>query len=132
MKIGKVVPPPVKELRDRVDDWRQSKGKKHRMPKELWKAAVVLAKSYGVHFVASNLSLGYSSLKQKAGGNWGPVKSNPVRASFVEIAPSSNLLPLKITLNEIELRRPDGHLVLIRNADTDCVSQIAKAFWGNV
>ena len=132
-KIRRVVPAPVKSLQVRVEQWRGSKGKEHRMPKVLWEEAAKLAGQYGVNLVSKFLALGYVSLKQKTQGNWGPVKKGQsVETNFVDITTSSISRSSLFSSNEMELHRPDGHRVLIRNADRDCVLQVTGAFFGRM
>ena len=127
-EIRKSLPVPVLELRARVDDWRSNRNGQRHMPRELWEAAVKLAKRYGISPVSAGLALGYMSLKQKVHGNWGPVKKKPRAAGFVEVAqPSIFTQPFGST-NEIEMHRADGHRVVIRNASSKCVSMVAREF----
>ncbi len=129
-KIQKAAPEPVAALGARIEEWRRNKGKQHRMPKKLWEAAARLAKQYGVSLVAESLSLGYTSLKRKAHGNWGPTKKRATKEGFVDITPTpisaTSIMP---STNEIELHRPGGHWVIIRNADSACVSKVARMFF---
>lgn len=132
-KSRRVVPESVKALQVRVEQWRGSKGPKHRMPKVLWEEAAKLAGQYGVNLVSKYLALGYMSLKQKTHGNWGPVKNGHlVSPGFVDITASSISRSSLLSSNDIELHRPDGHRVVIRNADSVCVSQVARAFFGQM
>jgi len=128
-KKQKAIPESVAALRVQIDEWRGSKGPKHRMPRKLWEAAARLAKRYGVSLVAESLALGYTSLKQKAHGNWGPVKKETNAGVFVDITPPPISAPSMISLNDIELHRPDGHCVVIRNADSNCVSKVVGIFF---
>jgi len=128
-KRKKVIPQPVSELRVQIDEWRGSKDKKHRMPKKLWEESARLAKRYGVSLVAEGLALGYTSLKQKAHGNWDPVKKKSDSGVFVDATPPPISTSSMMSFNEIELHRPDGHWVVIRNADSNCVSKVAGMFF---
>ncbi len=129
-RIQKVVPKPVAALGVRIEEWRRNKGNQHRMPRELWKAAAQLAKRYGVGLVAESLSLGYTSLKRKAHGDWGSAKKESTKGGFVDITPPTiAATSMMSSTNEIELRRPDGNWVVIRNADSDCVTQVAGMFF---
>ena len=92
-KQKRVVPEPVQALGVRINDWRRNRNGQRQMPRELWEAAVKLAKHYGVSFVSGNLSLGYLGLKQKVHGNWGPVKTKTGSSGFVEIASPSISMP---------------------------------------
>ena len=129
-KIQKAIPEPVAALGVRIEEWRRDKGKGHKMPMKLWEGAVRLAKRHGVSLVASSLALSYTSLKQKAHGNWGPVKKKSTALGFVDITtPAISATSMMSSLNEIELHRPDGHKVVIRNTDSACVSEVARAFF---
>ena len=132
-KIKRVVPQAVQELRVRIDQWRSSKGKRHKMPKVLWEEAAKVAKKYGVHFVAASLALGYMSLKQKVHGDWGPVKSKTYSpADFLEITPTPISKTSTVFSNDVELHRPDGNWVVIKNADSVCVRQVVETFLGSL
>jgi len=132
-QIKRVLPQPVLELKVRIDQWRSSEDKKHKMPRVLWEEAAKVAKKYGVHFVASSLALGYRSLKQKVQGDFGPVKSKLCApANFFEITPPANSRRSMFSSNDVEVHKTDGSWIIIKNADTDCVSQVVKVFLGNL
>lgn len=129
-KKNRDVPEPIRALRLRLETWRRNRNGQRRIPEEFWTAAVELARQHGVSFVSGNLALDYIRLKQKVNGNWGPVKKKQtVKANFVEIAPPPISLPSLVSPNEIELSRSDGHRIIIRNADGECVRGLAEAFF---
>lgn len=127
-EIQKNFPAPVVELRTRLDEWRRNRDGQRHMPRELWEAAVKLAKRYGISPVSAGLSLGYMSLKQKVHGNWGPVRKKSPAAGFVEMPRASIFAQPLGSANEVELYKPDGRRAVIRNASNECVLQVAREF----
>ena len=59
----------------------------------------------------------------------GVIKKKTEKGGFVDITASPISTRPMISLNEIELHRPGGEWVIIRNADSACVSQVAKMFF---
>jgi hypothetical protein len=57
--------PRVEKLRDRIKLWRQTRGRRTRMPAELWARAVVLAKSEGTYRIARALRVDYQTLARR-------------------------------------------------------------------
>jgi hypothetical protein len=52
-------------LRERVDAWRQTRGKRRRIPDELWNAAVEVAKVEGIWATAHATRLNYQRLREQ-------------------------------------------------------------------
>lgn len=56
----------VKPIRRQIEHWRQKRAKRSPMPEPLWRAAVGLAREYGVYAAAQALQLSYDSLRRRA------------------------------------------------------------------
>ncbi len=71
------------------DQWRRRHRKRARLPKELWREAVALAREHGVYRTAQALSLRYGSLKKHVAET---AVEQPVLAKttpeFIEFLPS--------------------------------------------
>ena len=82
------LPPALVTARREFDRWRRRHRKRARLPKELWRAAVALARKHGFSKTAQALGLRYDSLKkhldQSAGTALTPTKSKP---AFLELVP---------------------------------------------
>ena len=53
------------EVQHQINTWRESRTTRGRMPRELWSAAVSLAKEHGIWKTAQILRLSYDSLKKQ-------------------------------------------------------------------
>ena len=60
------LPKEVEQLRLRVQEWRRSKTRSSSMPREIWDAAIRLAKGFGVCRISRAIGLDYSWLRKKA------------------------------------------------------------------
>jgi len=129
-EIKKVVPEGVSSLRRRIEQWRQNRTKRRAMPAELWREAVELARRYGVHPMSTNLTISYTTLKKKVTGQAMATVKGRSMPSFVEIQSG----PLKrkgvTAAPEIEVWRPDGCRLFVRNVSGDDVSSAVDAFCG--
>jgi hypothetical protein len=94
------------------------------MPEGLWTDAVRLARIYGVSAVARPIGLHYGKLKERIRVSLPVVSASP---TFLEI---SSPLPLPVSREcLVEMKRPDGGLIVIRMAnDTNLVS-LCESFW---
>lgn len=85
------LPPPLIDLRGRIEQWRSTRPKRGPMPRDLWEEAARLAHERGVYTVSVALNLNYEALKgwtqdtpKKAKR---PALRKAAKQSFVELAP---------------------------------------------
>ena len=64
-------PREVLRLRERLDEWRQSRDRGKAFPEEFWVSAGRLARQHGVDATAYALGLEYNKLKRASGGTTG-------------------------------------------------------------
>jgi hypothetical protein len=128
--IKKVVPEVVSSLRRRIEEWRRNRNEKRAMPAELWLEAVKLARQYGVHPVSTNLTISYTTLKKKVTGRPRTTVKGRSAPSFMEIKSAPLKRSAGIFAPEIEVRRPDGCSLFVRNVSGDDVSSAVDAFCG--
>lgn len=126
-EIKKVVPEAVSSLRRRIEDWRQNRSKRRAMPAELWREAVELARRYGVHPMSTSLTISYTTLKKKVTGQAVATVKGRSTPSFVEIQKRKGVTAAP----EIEVWRPDGCRLFVRNVSGDDVSSAVDAFCGS-
>lgn len=79
----------LEQVREQVEQWRQTRTTKTRIPEEIWAALVPLAREYGAYGVARRLGINYQALKKRVGassdkGKW---VQPATTAGFVEIGP---------------------------------------------
>jgi len=119
--------PAIEEVRTQLDNWRKNKlNHREPIPKELWQAAVELARAHSINTISKALRLSYADLKDRL---YGPSEPKPpVRqkpASFIELKYSPPLMPEKITV-EIENKKGCKMRICLR-ADAD-ITTLIKSF----
>jgi hypothetical protein len=83
----------VKDVRQRLADWRAGDRSLNRIPADIWAEAVGLARKYGVGPVCQTLSLGYNDLRARMPGNLQATGSTTPAPAFLEwIAPTSTTI----------------------------------------
>ena len=125
-EITQATKPTLEEVKEKLENWRKNKTN-HRqpIPKELWQAAVELARCHSINGVSKALRLSYADLKDRL---YGPSKQKPsVRqkpASFIELKYSQPLMQEAITV-DIENKRGARMRICIRETD---IASIIKTF----
>lgn len=88
------------DLRDRLAEWRKSQPPSARLPEEVWKAAVELARRHGVYRTARALPIDYGGLRKRL--NQAPSRESPAaQPRFLEVL----LPPSAQSDNCVELMR---------------------------
>lgn len=118
---------PVFALRERIDAWRKVRPKPRcRMPEDLWRDVVALARVQGLHSVARALKVDYYSLKERMGSTC-DTGNGKKRAAFVEVAVNPSMAPAGECV--VELERPDGSRMTIRTTNTADLVALGELFW---
>jgi len=78
------VPEPIARLQRQLEQLRNSRPARTRLPESLWQAAEELARQHGVYAVAHPLRLDYTRLKNRLSGPTN-LRRKSSRASFVEL-----------------------------------------------
>jgi hypothetical protein len=94
-------------LQQKLEQFRSARRRPTRLPEALWRAAVEMARHYGVCRTARQLRLDYSCLKKRLGGT---PKQERATASFVELLPR----PAKPEEGIIELETATGSKMRIQ------------------
>jgi hypothetical protein len=118
------------QVRQRIETWRRTRVRRGRMPEELWRAAMALAREYGVYAVARGLGVNYDSLKARVGG--AAKRDGAPVSGFVELSPglSMGALPAGSVL---ELVGAGGEKLTIRLAGSGevDVADLCRDFWSH-
>jgi hypothetical protein len=120
---------PFEAVRQRFEDWRQTRKPSSPIPEALWGEAVALAGQCGVNRTAQALHLSYASLKQRleASVHTEPAAAPPPKPTFVEL-----ISPLAAGRAEctVEWERPGGAAMRIhlKNARWPEVEALARLF----
>ncbi len=109
-------PPPLADLRQRIESWRSTRTKRGPMPRDLWEEAARLARERGIYAISSVLNLNYECLK-----GWvqdspkKPRRAEPRKAAakqtFVQLAPMPGISP---SSPAVEVEIPGGPKMTIR------------------
>lgn len=119
------------QLERQLNSWRQSQRSRRRLPPEVWRVAVALARTHGLSCVARSLRLDYSKL-QRLHAEGGP-RTVPPRASasppgFVELpspSPMTGAAPCRVELHH----RRGATMTLHLPYDPAAVLALVEAFW---
>ena len=100
----------------KIEQWRQRRRPRARIPEELWRQAAQLACAYGIHRTAKALRLDYYSLKKRVAAAAGSGERGP---QFVEIPAGGPLglpggMPAARPECLIEVEDPSGAKMRIR------------------
>lgn len=95
----------MEALRNRIEEWRNSKPRQRQMPEELWRAAADLAHIHGACRISKALGLGYVGLKNRIVSNFGEIKKGTEAngGGFVELVNLAGCGQMRVEVN-----RPDG------------------------
>ena len=120
----------VERVRQRLERWRRTRKKRSRIPEQLWRESVEVARSYGVNQTARALRLDYYGLKQRldAGLDGSPVEKEGM-GSFVELVAAS---PAEVPECLVELESASGTKMRIqlKGMAVPDVVLLRGLFWG--
>jgi hypothetical protein len=120
---------PFVAVRQRFEDWRQTRRPRSPIPEALWGEAVTLARQHGVNRTAQALRLSYAALKQRLDT---AIHSDstvpPDKPAFVEL-----ISPITAGMAEctIEWERPGEAImrVHLKSATLPDLEALARMFW---
>lgn len=121
-------------LRERVEQWRECRTKRTRIPEDLWTAAVMVARVEGVYATSRATRFNYYSLKDRLA----LAETEPRHgcgetiepATFVELV-GGQLVGGGKTVVEIVGRRGGRMRIDVSGASPVDVVGLAQAFWGH-
>ena len=121
-------PEQLETLRRQIREWRETRKVPGSMPEEIWNAAAVLARKFGVCPMARALTLDYSALRKRA--EMVP-ETGLVKPTFVQLP--ATVVPAAPPPTTIEISARDGSRMLIHleaGHGTEAASIVA-AFLGS-
>ncbi len=135
----RALPARLEAGRRRFERWRRTREGRSRIPDPLWKSAVKLSATYGIHRTAKTLRLNPDSLKKhvasaNGNGSRGQRKSRQETAgqeaatAFVELVPSEGACSPECI---VELEHPRGAKMRIRltgRQSSDVVTAVSRLF----
>ena len=108
-------PNPLAELRTGLDAWRKSRAQGQRIPEDLWKEAVDLARLHGLSPTCTALKLNYYDLQRRLGG-CPRTRTRPPEVTaptFVTLPSPPNTSPL-LDPGTLEITHPYGARLTLR------------------
>jgi hypothetical protein len=119
---------PLNDLRQRLEDWRQQRTGRSRIPEPFWAEALALAAIEGVGRVSRVLGLPYSRLKDPQKN---PVtKSEPIEEpTFVELSLEPSAHGGRECLVEMMHRSGAKMTIHLPEANSGELLPLAQAFW---
>ena len=99
-KIKSPIPEPIAQLQHQLEQFRNTRPQRTRLPEELWEAAVELARQHGLYSVAHPLRLDYVQLKKRLGGVTS-LREKATKPAFVELI-SAHQVPMPECVIEFE------------------------------
>ena len=127
----------LEQLGLRIKRWREARVRGQRIPRELWAAAVDMARQFGVQPVAKGLRVDYKRLKRRVQGVGGvapagKIDTRKVDTRFVEMVVSPPSTAPGRCECTVELENAQGakmRLELNGNG-LGALSTLCSAFWG--
>jgi len=124
----------LEQVRERFKRWRETRGRGEHVPRELWVAAVGIARTHGLHVTARELRLDYGGLKRRQQEQAGGTLQAAMREmQFVELTvtparePGAQL-PRECVI-ERESRRGAKMRVELNGAGIAGLAGLCSAFW---
>lgn len=118
----------LRQLRQRLDEWRQQGSGRRRIPEPFWKEASALAQTEGISRVSRILRLHYLRLKDHANGALVPTTPGATPA-FVELPLPYSLAEGRGCLVEMTHRSGARMTIHLPAASSGPLVPLAQAFW---
>jgi hypothetical protein len=104
----------VRDLRERIAQWRRTREKRSVMPAELWQEAVTLARSKGTYAVARGVRIDYQSLARRVAETRAGHGGESGCSRFVELSGAELLGASTLPGPVVELYSSEGVRLTIR------------------
>jgi len=118
----------LEEVRERFEQWRDSRNKRGRIPDALWQAAATLYPAYSLHQISRTLHLNHTKLKQCIHEQQ-TVSSLPPVPAFIELGLSDAVTPCECI---VEMQHRDGARmrVQVKGGGRPDLMKLVRQFWG--
>ncbi|MBK7953388.1 MAG: hypothetical protein IPK02_05120 [Candidatus Accumulibacter sp.] len=124
----------LEQVRERFKRWRETRGRGEHVPRELWAAAVGIARVHGLHVTARELHLDYGGLKRRQQEQAGStLQAARKETQFVEwtiaSARESGAQLLSECVIEMKSRRGAKMRVELNGPGLAGLTGLCSAFW---
>lgn len=111
-------------VKQNFTEWRSNGGRNHRVPDYLWEQAIALKDNYKKSTILS--TLGISTAQYRARLKQHEEHKTSIAAQFIDVTPPSTA----ISSHNIELMRPDGITLRLKNVDPQSLATLLQSFFG--
>ena len=118
----------LEEVRERFEEWRDSRDKRGRIPDALWQAAATLYPAYSLHKIAKALHLNQSKLKQCVHEQQAVSSLPAAPAAFIDLGVSDVLTPCECI---VEMQHQNGARmrVQVKGQNELDLMKLIRQFW---
>lgn len=134
IKATRALPPKLEGVRQRIELWRQTRKGRSRIPSSFWKAAVRMARMYGVNRTSQALRLDYYGLKKRVEQQTAIIDDKTetkATGQFIELAPFSSAGSCECTL-ELEDGGGAKMRVHLKGIGPPDLVALGRSFWNPV
>ena len=126
--------PTLEQIHKKLDDWRNSRTKKGRIPDNLWDEILKLLDNYPIGQICHLLRISSSQIKNKQKEQKAEFKDTKSSEQFAEITLSepTNFIPTVIAPSRIEIKRTDGASLIIEQLNEEAISRLLTKFIGKL
>jgi hypothetical protein len=123
------VPREVEDFHRRIEQWRQVRSHRERMPEPLWRQAACLARRYSVARISRIVRLDYYALKQRVESlDMAGISDDEKTPAFVELAlPPATSAPECIV--ELEHAHGGRMRIHVKGAGVPDLAALSRSFW---
>jgi hypothetical protein len=122
--------PSLNEVKQRFSDWRSTRSKHSRIPDELWGKVLDLANHYALEEISSSLNISIKQIQAKLAMVANTVTFVQAQAVSSPVTQPSISTDIHTGTCLIELHRPDGSKLVIRELSMTALSTIVTQFIG--
>ena len=93
--------PTLEEVRNKFDQWRETRQRRESIPDSLWEETVRLSAEHSIHMISKVLWLNHTALKKRVYASLSENLPEPVTSpAFVKLNLRASIFPLIISTNK--------------------------------
>jgi site-specific DNA-cytosine methylase len=118
----------LEEVRERFEQWRDSRNKRGRIPDALWQAAATLHPAYSLHQISKSLHLNHTKLRQCIHEQQAVSSLPATPAAFIDLGLSDAITPCECI---VEMQHQDGAQmrVQVKGGGRLDLMKLIRQFW---
>jgi hypothetical protein len=118
----------LEEVRERFEQWRDSRNKRGRIPDALWQAAATLHPAYSLHQISKSLHLNHTKLRQCIHEQQAVSSLPATPAAFIDLGLSDAITPCECI---VEMQHQDGARmrIQVKGGGRPDLMKLVRQFW---